>query len=229
MNTFYKGDPVKNGFRKETAHIPLLVGSVFGEFGSFAPTPYNRSKLTKEEGIHLVEQEVGKEESKELLRLFQTVYPERNPVDILTMDFLFRKPEIDYIRERSRCSGKVWSYLFNLDMNFDGGRTPWHCADIPYFFHNTQFVPYTQEKGVTERVEKLMFDSLMAFAKTGNPENPEVPKWDASTPETESTLVIGKVTTVRENFDHELIPLLKKCMEPVIARNMEKQMKNVQH
>ena len=229
VNAFYKGDPVKNGFRKETAHIPLMVGSVFGEFGSFAPTPYNRSKLTKEEGIHMVEQEVGKEESKELLRLFQAVYPERNPVDILTMDFMFRMPEIDYIRERSRCSGKIWSYLFNLDMNFDGGRTPWHCADIPYFFHTTQFAPYTQEKGVTERVEKLMFDSLMAFAKTENPENPEVPKWDASTPEKESTLVIGKETAVRENFDHELIPLLKKCMEPVIARNMEKQMKNVQH
>ena len=229
VNVFYKGEPVKNGFRKETEHVPLIVGSVFGEFGSFAPTPYKRSGLTKEEGIKIVEQEVEKEESKELIRLFQKAYPERNPVDIMTMDFMFRRPEIDYIRERSKCSGRVWSYLFHLDMNFDGGRTPWHCADIPYFFHNTQYAPYTQEEGVTERVEKLIFDSVMAFAKTGNPENPEVPKWDACTPDKESTLLIGKETTVRENFDHELIPVLEKCMGPVYARNMEKQMKNVQH
>ena len=229
VNAFYKGEPLKNGFRQETAHVPLMVGSVFGEFASFAPTPYKRSELTREDGISIVEQEIGKEESRELIRLFQLAYPERNPVDIMTMDFMFRAPEIDYIRARSRCSGKIWSYLFNLDMNFDGGRTPWHCADIPYFFHNTQFIPYTQEKGVTERVEKLMFDSIMAFAKTGNPENPGAPEWDACTPEKEFTLVIGRETTVRENFDHELVPVLEKCMGPIYARNMEKQMKDVQH
>lgn len=228
VNAFYKGEPVRNGFRKETEHVPLMVGSVFGEFGSFVPTPYNRSRLTKEEGVRIVEQEIG-EEAKELVGLFHKAYPERNPVDIMTMDFLFRLPEIDYIKARSRCSGKVWSYLFNLDMNLDGGRTPWHCADIPYFFHNTQFAPYTQEAGVTERVEKLIFDSVMAFAKTGNPENPEVPKWKPCTPEKEFTLVIGKETDIRENFDHELIPVLEKCMSPVYARNMEKRMKDVQH
>lgn len=229
VNAFYKGEPLKHGFRKETAHVPLMVGSVFGEFASFAPTPYKRSRLTKEDGIRIVEQEIGKTEAEELIRLFGEAYPERNPVDIMTMDFIFRAPEIDYIRERSRCSGKVWSYLFNLDMNFDGGRTPWHCADIPYFFHNTQLAPYTQEEGVTERVEKLMFDSIMAFAKTGNPENAEVPNWDACTPKKESTLVIGRETTVRENFDHELVPVLERCMGPVYARNMEKQMKDIQH
>ena len=88
-------------------------------------------------------------QENKLVRLFQKAYPERNPVDIMTMDFLFRRPEIDYIRERSKLGGGTWSCLFNLDMNFDGGRTPWHCADIPYFFHNTQFVPYTQEEGIT--------------------------------------------------------------------------------
>ena len=87
------------------------------------------------------------------------------------MDFMFRGPEIEYIKTRTNCSGGVWPYLFNLDMNLD----------IPYFFHNTELAPYTQEQGVTERVEKLIFDSVMAFARTGNPQNPEVPNWPAST------------------------------------------------
>ena len=148
-NGFYVGDPVTNGFRKETEHVPMMVGSVFGEFGSFAPTPYKKAEMTREDGIAYVEAEVGKEESKELIDLFQKAYPERNPVDIMTMDFMFRGPEIEYIKTRAKCSGGVWPYLFNLDMNFDGGRTPWHCADIPYFFHNTELAPYTQEEGVT--------------------------------------------------------------------------------
>ncbi len=217
-NAYYKGDPLENGFREESAHVPLMVGSVFGEFGSYAPLPYKRAGLTEEEGIRIVESEVGKKETTELVSLFRKAYPERNPVDLMTMDFLFRMPEIDYIRERSKCSGRVWSYMFNLDMNLDGGQTPWHCSDIPYFFHNTAFAPYTQEEAVTERIEKLIFDSVMAFAKTGNPENPEVPVWAASTPESESTLVIGRETVIRENFDHELIPMLGKYMGPVLIR-----------
>ena len=179
--------------------------------------------------IRYVEKEVGKDEASELIACFRKAYPERNPVDLMTMDFIFRAPEIDYIRERSKCSGGTWSYLFNLDMNFDGGRTPWHCADIPYFFHNTEFTPYTQETGVTERVEKLIFDSVMAFARTGNPQNPEMPDWPACTPEKETTLVIGKESAVKVNFDHELLPLLVKAMGPVYARNMEKRMQDVQH
>lgn len=228
-NAFYAGEPVSNGFRKETEHVPLMVGSVFGEFGSFAPTPYKRGEMTYQAGAAYVEEQVGKEEAKELIALFGKAYPQRNPVDIMTMDFTFRTPEIEYIKTRSCCSGGIWSYLFDLDMNFDGGRTPWHCADIPYFFHNTDLVAYTQEEGVTERVEKLIFDSVMAFARTGNPQNPEVPNWPASTWETEHTLVIGRESKVRENFDHDLIPVLGRCMGPVYARNMEKRMKDVQH
>ena len=228
-NAFYRGEPVTNGFRKETEHVPLIVGSVFGEFGSFAPTCYKRSALTREEGIRLVEEEVGKERTPELIRLFEKAYPERNPVDILTMDFTFRAPEIDYIRIRSGCKGKVWSYLFNLDMPLDAGRTPWHCADIPYFFHNTQLAPYTQEEGVTERIEKLIFDAVMAFAKTGSPKTQELSEWNCCREDAEATLVIGRETSVRINFDHELVPVLAKDMLPVYARNMEERMKDVQH
>jgi para-nitrobenzyl esterase len=227
VNRHYAGDPVQNGFRKETADIPLLVGSVFGEFSSFAPTPYRRDRLTVQEGEALVEETVGKEAAAELIPLFKAAYPERNPVDILTLDFMFRAPEIDYLKIRSRCNSKTWAYLFNLDMPLDGGRTPWHCADIPYFFHNTDLVQYTQEEGVTERIEKMMFDSLISFAKTGTPRNDVVSDWPACTPETEYTLLIGKESCVRENFDHELIPLLAKHMEAAFRKKMQNT--DVQH
>lgn len=218
-NAYYAGEPIANGFRKETAHIPLMVGSVFGEFGSFAPTPYDRANLTGEEGIKIVKEAVG-EGAEKLVELFKKAYPERNPVDIMTMDFIFRSPEIAYINLRSKCNDKTWSYLFNLDMPVDGGRTPWHCADIPYFFHNTVLVPYTQGEEATEQVEKAIFDSVMAFAKSGDPQNPAVPDWPACTPEKENTLVIGKKINVRENFDHDLIPVLEKEMGAVFAKRM---------
>lgn len=228
-NAFYLGDPLVCGFRPETAHIPLMVGSVFGEFTSFVPCPYNRNHMTVEEGCKVVEDAFGKEVAEQLVSLFQKAYPERNPVDLMLLDFIFRDPEIAYLKKRSALNDKTWSYFFNLDLAVDEGRTPWHCADIPYFFHNIEFAPYTQGDDISEHIEKLIFDSVMAFAKNGNPENPEVPSWPACTPDRESTLMINRETAVRENFDHELMPVFKKYMEPIFLKKRAEEDANIQH
>ena len=56
-----------------------------------------------------------------------------------------------------------------------------------------------------------------------------MPNWPACTPEEEATLVIGKDSEVKVNFDHELVPMLASVMGPIYARNMEKRMQDVQH
>ena len=60
-NAFYEGVPCKNGFRKETADIPLLIGTVFGEFGSFAPPKYRKHEMSKEQQKSALIKEVGEE------------------------------------------------------------------------------------------------------------------------------------------------------------------------
>lgn len=228
-NAFYKGSPDENGFRQETAHIPLLVGTVYGEFTSFVPAAYDKHKLTAKEGAQIVKEILGEEAGAQLLPLYAKAYPERNPVDLLVLDFLFRFPTQQYIRQRSALNGCTYSYFFNYDLPVDGGRTPWHCADIPYVFHNTELVPVTQEDGVTEKLEKQIFESVMAFARTGNPNNKEIPEWPACTPGMEYTMFFDENTGVRRNHDAELIPLLEKYMRPVFEKNREKNMEAVQH
>ena len=228
-NAYYVGTPEKHGFRKESAGIPLMVGSVFGEFTSFAPTDYRRDQLTAEEGIAKVKEFFGEEQAAELLPLFQAAYPERNPVDLLVLDFIFRAPEKDYIKDRSALNDCTYAYLFNLDLPVDGGRTPWHCSDIPYVFHNTELVPVTQEPGVTEKLENQIFESVMAFARTGSPDNDAIPQWPACTADVENTMVFDKDTKLRPDFDKELMPLFAKYMGPIFMKNMQRMMGNVQH
>lgn len=228
-NAFYKGSPDENGFRPETAHIPLLIGTVYGEFTSFVSAAYDKHKMTAEEGAEVVKRILGEDVGAQLLPLYREAYPERNPVDILALDFLFRLPAQRYIRQRSALNDCTYAYFFNYDLPVDGGRTPWHCADIPYVFHNTELVPVTQEDGVTEKLEKQIFESVMAFARNGNPNNKEVPEWPASTPDTEYTMFFDKDTRVRCNHDVKLIPLLEKYMRPVFEKNREKTMETVQH
>lgn len=228
-NGYYFGEPVENGFRKETAHVPLLVGTVFGEFSSFTAPAYDKHTMSKEEGESVVRKVLGDEAAVQLLSLFKEAYPERHPLDLLMLDFLFRLPAQEYIRARSALNNCTYSYMFNYDLPVDGGRTPWHCADIPYVFHNTELVPVTQEEGVTQKLESQIFECVMAFARTGNPNHKGIPTWPASTPDKEQVLVVDRNTRVLCNFDKELIPLLAEYMKPIFDKEFEENADKVQH
>ena len=228
-NVCYLGKPGKNEFRPETAQIPLMVGTVFGEFLSFREPAYNKNKMTAKEGEEMVRQRLGDEAAEELLPLFAKAYPMRHPIDLMTLDYTFRLPTQRYIRKRSALNNCTYSYLFNLDMPLDGGRTPWHCSDIPYMFHNTEMIPVTQEAGVTEKLEAQIFESVMAFVRTGNPNHTALPDWPASTPEEEHTMVFDRQTKLCTNHDVELIPMYAGYIETILEQEMTEIMRNVQH
>ena len=141
-NAFFHGDPCVHPFRQETKDIPLLVGTVFGEFTSFTQSPYDREAMAEREQIAYIEREMGKENARRLIPLFRRAYPRRQVIDLLRLDWLFRLPQISYVRKRAGLNGCTWTYLFNMDQPIDGGSTPWHCSDIPYFFHNLELVEY---------------------------------------------------------------------------------------
>ncbi len=227
-NAYYAGDPCVNGFRKETADVPLLIGSVFGEFASFGQ-PLTNKNTTRKEGEEIVEKRLGKEGAAALLPLFAKAYPKRNPAEVLNLDFIFRLPTQDYMKKRSALNSCTWAYLFNQNMPIGDGTTPWHCSDIPFVFHNTELVPSSQIPGVTEKLEGQIFDTVMAFARTGDPNNGSIPAWKPSTPETEYTMVFDEDTRVEENFDRELIPAAARYLGPMIEKMREEMMSQVQH
>ncbi len=228
-NAYYAGEPLSNGFRRETASVPLMIGSVFGEFASFAPNRYDRASMSAEDGWNTIKEVMGEDAVTELKPLFDAAYPERNPVDLLNLDFMMRLPKQQYIRMRSEINPNTYSYLFNMDMPMEGGKTPWHCVDIPFFFHNTELVPVTQVEGVTEKLEEEIFESTIAFARTGNPNNAKLDTWKASTADNEHTMVLGPSSGVRTNFDRELIPAIAKHMGPVFERMMKAASGKIQH
>ena len=232
-NAFYAGDPCQVGFRKETAGVPLLVGSVFSEFFSFAPPPYDRTAMTPAQQEETVRGILGGEGAEEMIPLFRKAYPERDIIDLLGLDFIFRVPEIDYIARRSALNGSTFSYLFNLDQPLNGSTTPWHCCDIPYVFHNIDLVEHTHrpdgDNTAAERVQEQVFGSVMAFARTGNPANECLPGWLPCGERRENTMVIGESCGVRVNFDHGLMQAAVRYLAPAIARMREQAEAKIQH
>lgn len=228
-NHYYLGDGLNIGFREETSQIPMMIGTVFGEFGTFFDYMHVEEGMTPEQELELVKSTIGEESFDRLMPLFRKAYPERKPLHLLSMDFRFRCPTVSYIRERAKRNTATYSYLFNQDFSINGGKTPWHCIDIPFVFHNTSFTPVTQEKGITEKLEKQIFDSVMAFARTGNPNNPAIPDWPASTPTEEHTMLFDANTRLVTNHDHELLPLLQDKMNDLFEEMMSKSRDKIQH
>lgn len=224
-NDHYLGEPVLNGFRKESAHVPLMVGSVFGEFTSFAPAPWDKVKMSDEEQTRTIQQAWGREAAEELIPLFRAAYPERKIIDLMRLDYIFRMPEIRYIAERSKVNDATWSYLFNMDQPIDGGNTPWHCSDIPYVFHNIDLVEYPHgedaEEGLEERIQEEAFRAVIAFAATGNPNHEGIPEWKPCEPGKERTLILDSGTRVRENHDHRLMETLENYRETIDRKARE--------
>ena len=102
----------------------------------------------------------------ELLQLFRKAYPDRNLTNLLDLDSLFRSPTKDFIAKESEHSqAPTYSYLFAFEFPYDGGKTAWHCSELPFVFHNTEKVPICNVPGVSDKLEDQMFGAWIHFAR----------------------------------------------------------------
>ena len=205
-NSHYVGAPAKNGFRKETANIPAIYGSVFGEFLGFADPKFDKEEMSFAQGENEVKKVYG-QKADEIIRLFKAAYPERNPVDILNLDTTFRPGDIEYAKLRSKQNGNTYAYILNEDFDVKGKCVPWHCSDIPYFFANCELLPAYQ-RDVDKKIEDEIFRRFMAFMRTGNPNTKTYGGWLPCNGEEENTALFGGNTKFVKNHDHKLISKL---------------------
>lgn len=221
-NAHYAGDPLFVGFRRETLSIPVMAGTVFAEFNSFLGLGDRNPSMTEEDKKQVIRRMLG-EKTDALVELFADAYPERDVMDLLAVDSVFRMPAIRYIQKRAEQGGRIYSYLFNQDFPYEGGKAPWHCSDIAFAFHNTDLIPVAQIPGVTEKLEQEIFGAWMRFARTGEP------GWESSTPDREATMLFGADSHVVYNHDHQLIREIAPVMGALILKLFSQSADTVQH
>lgn len=225
-NDWYLGDPCQVGFTEHAKTIPVMVGTVLGEF-SFMPALDPEVKADAKAVDALLQKRYG-EDAKELKKLFAEVYPDKDISDLMFLDSVMRSPSSNFVQKKAEHpESGTYSFLFTYTFPYDDGHIAWHCGEIPFVFHNTELVPAYNEEGVTDLLEKQMSDAWLNFARTGKPSSDALPEWPACTPGDEACMIFDKKCEVRHNHDHALIALHKKAAPPF--RFEEDEENKIQH
>ncbi len=208
-NNYYMGEPLLTNYRDYAKQIPLLLGSVFGEF-AFGPLGFNKYTITDVSMNELFQSKYGNK-ANEVIEIFKKSYPDKPLADVTVVDRSFRVPTKKLARLHAESGeGKVYLYQFALDFPYQNGKVAWHCSDIPFVFKNTDKVEVCNIPGVTERLENQIFNAFIQFAKTGNPNHEQLPNWKEVTTDEEPTMIFDRVCEVKINYDDDLLDILGK-------------------
>lgn len=210
--SYYLGDPFDVGFREETKHIPLMIGSVIAEFMPSVEDPRakNQSRYRWSEDLtdELLRAKYG-DKAPALVQAFLAAYPDRIPADLLFVDGMVRRASVEFARLRAGMSeAGTYNYLFCHELPDMGGSIPGHNCDIPYAFHNAQYLEPFYLPGATEKVQDTLCGAFVNFARTGNPNGDHVPHWEAVSTDNGAAMLIDTRSETRYAHDQALMDIL---------------------
>jgi para-nitrobenzyl esterase len=207
---------IRKGYAKD---IELLIGSNQDEvklWSSFNPdvSKIDNNKLLR--GITPLMKALGQEDrkAKEMIEIYQKARKGKESIepqdimDAIISDFAFRIPSIRLAEIQSTQQTNTYMYLFNWKSTaFDGKLGACHALELPFVFgllseQEIGFFPGKNEE--TERISTNMMDCWTSFARKGNPNHDNVPKWPSYDSENRSTMLFGKdIKKVNAPLDRE--------------------------
>jgi len=140
----------------------------------------------------------------EILALYKQRYPQKSPFLIQAQAFTdagFRRSAITQA-ERKSSLGKAPAYMYLWSWEspgFGGKFGAVHGTDVAASFHGVRDTIV----GVGSAEGKVMCDRLasvwVAFAKTGDPNNPQIPRWPSYDATTRATMIFDADTRVEND------------------------------
>jgi para-nitrobenzyl esterase len=151
--------------------------------------------------------------------LYRARYPNKSPFLIqaqMATDGGFRKGALAQAeRKAAQNRGKVWMYQWDWETpTYDGKFGAVHGIDVPASFHNYR----DGIVGCGNAPGRLMCDrlasALIAFARTGDPNNDLLPTWPAYDATTRATMIFDNDTRVENNPRGEIMEFWNRMPSP---------------
>jgi len=192
------------------ADVPLIIGTTRDESATFlAPDP-RRRRLTEPELRERLAPFLGDRLDK-VLGVYKRTRPEATPWDLLIgiTTERFRLGSIQ-LAERKAAGGPapVFMYLFTYQSDFLGGLfKAGHGVEIPFVFDHVDYVPMTGSRPDRYGLAAAMSEAWSAFARTGDPNHPGIPKWETYSAKSRQTMLFDvPCRTAVDPYREELEP-----------------------
>ena len=191
------------------ANIPLLLGTVRDENATYIAGDPRRRRLTEEELRKRLTPLLG-DKLDHVLGIYRKTRPNDTPWDLyagITSE-AFRRSTIR-LAERKLKGGPapVYMYLFTYVSNYLGGLfKAGHGTEISFVFDNTDDVPLAGDNPEKYQLASAMSEAWIAYAHTGNPSHPGIPKWEPYTLNKRNTMLFNvqsrlEIDPAREELD----------------------------
>jgi para-nitrobenzyl esterase len=185
-----------------SADVPVMLGSTRTEMTLSSD---EAAFSLDENGMRKRVSDLLGEQAGRVIEVYRQANQNATPSDIyflIASDFRYGAPTMK-IAERRAALGKgpVYLYYFRWETPVDGGRlkSP-HTMEIPFAFDNVK-VSARLTGGGPEAValaDKIS-SAWIAFARTGDPNTPKLPRWPAFNPADRPTMVFNNVSTVEND------------------------------
>jgi para-nitrobenzyl esterase len=155
-----------------------------------------------EAGLQARAQEMFGDEARQLVEVYRKSVPAATPSEIfflMASDRAYCVP-IMTIAARRAALGKApaYMYYFAWETPVAGGKmkSP-HALEIPFVFDNTErSARFTGGGARPAALADKMSDAWIAFARTGSPDTPKLPKWTPYDVATRATLVLNDSSSI---------------------------------
>ena len=194
-----------------SAKVPLMLCTTTSEFALSKENP-TLEAISFDDAVKMVSENFGQPKAKEALEALQKAFPKKKPIELINM-MVAQRTNVLATADAKYAQGGAPVYLAWFDYNAPlwGGRIrAFHCADICYWFKNTDLMVTHTGGGAEPRgVSDQMSEALLAFMRTGNPNCKAIPDWPAYTPEEAATMIFDVKSQVRNAPDREFLSLVE--------------------
>ena len=194
-----------------SAQVPLMLCTTTSEFALSKENP-TLEAISFDDAVKMVSESFGQPKAKEALEALQKAFPKKKPIELINM-MVAQRTSVLATADAKYAQGGAPVYLAWFDYNAPlwGGRIrAFHCADICYWFKNTDLMVTHTGGGAEPRgVSDQMSEALLAFMRTGNPNCKAIPEWPAYNPEEAATMVFDVKSQVLNAPDREFLSLVE--------------------
>jgi para-nitrobenzyl esterase len=181
---------------KQSLNIPMIIGNTHDETKAFlGGDPTNFTMTWEQMPEKLISNMRVDIQPEMVIGQYRKLYPQLSPGDVffkITTASRSWRGAIIEVEERAKSGSPAYAYQLDWASPREEGKfgAP-HASDIQLAFDNINKPGATAIGPQAQPMADIMSETFIAFAKTGNPNNKTIPRWDPYTMTKRQTMIFN--------------------------------------